>query len=50
MTVVGVIVITWPFFGEGRFKQPMLPVLALAATVAIRRLVVEREPAATPQP
>ena len=42
MVAVGVVVITWPFFGDGRFKQPMLPVLALAATVSLRRLLVER--------
>ncbi len=48
MVAVGVVVITWPFFGDGRFKQPMLPVLALAATVSLRRLLVERERESAP--
>jgi 4-amino-4-deoxy-L-arabinose transferase-like glycosyltransferase len=44
MVAVGVVVITWPFFGDGRFKQPVLPVLAFAATVSLRRLLMQPEP------
>jgi len=38
LLVAGVVVAVWLFFGDSRFKQPMLPILAIAAVVPLRAL------------